>query len=229
MQYKFTATQPNPNDVVLSLALFKQYLRIERGSEDLKLQGIIDDVVDLFQRSTGYIFRAGDLQLEFSIKDNVSYDKGKQRTYASVFQRNEDAEWADHYLTDLGVNVSTQKPKALSFLFNNGEEERVLDANQLANLVPDNFIIVLSKYPFIFKLPRSLGDLQSELDFNRFGLNNVVRCTLAVGGMVVPNDLRQCIIRMASALYENPDISVAFEGDSLISSTIHHYNFSAGL
>ena len=226
MQYTFTPT--GNNDSVLTLSLLKQYIRQDLSVEDLKIQDLIDRCVELFQNTTGYIFRPGALELHFSIADNVAYQKRKKYTFANRFTQN-NYEYSDFYLTPLGANISTQKPSKLAFSYDDGQKERVLTQGQITDLVPDNFFIVRDKFPLIFKISRDTNDLQSQLQFDRFVVQNTITCTLNVETIIVPADVKGAIVRMCSALYENPDIDVSFADDSYISSVFNHYNCTLGL
>ena len=227
MHYSFNPT--GNNDVVLTTQLLKQFLRIDNDSEDLKIQSIIDHAVDLFQNRTGYIFRAGKIKLVFSYKDNVRYKKRKRKTYPASYI-GDDSGWddSDFYLLSLGANISTQKPEAFSF-FKSGdmEEEVTLSSDQLRDALPANFFIVKRQFPFEFKFPRVLDKLQ-DLGFNRYYEGNTMKATLNVGAITIPEDLKGAIIRMASAIYESPDIGQSFD-DALIQSAFANYNLRVGL
>ena len=84
MEYKFTPTATN-NDSILTLELLKQYIRIEHSAEDLKIQDILNQAVELFESTTGYLLRAGSLELQFSIADNVSFRKRKRYSFADRY------------------------------------------------------------------------------------------------------------------------------------------------
>ena len=229
MDYVFKKSSANANDTILTLERFKQELRIDNTNEDIKLQSIIDFVIAYFQRMTGYIFRVGTLDLTFSYKDNINYDRRKIRTYASIIENNKNSEYNDFYSAPLGANIATQKPSKLSFKYDIGEKEKVLSPDEIANLLPDNFFISLSKFPLQFKLPRDLNKLQDEVNFDRYNLNNSITCTLNVSAIDIPDDVKGCILRIASALYENPDLDVSFSKDMIVQSTLDNYNFTAGL
>lgn len=231
MQYIFTPDNSvkNQNEQVLNITLLKQYLRIDHDSENLKIQDIIDQSINYFQNQTGYIFRAGTLEIQFTYEDNIQYDKRKRENFGSYLQRSYEFDNRDYYLTNVGANVSTQKPSYLSFMYDYGEKERVLTEAQLNDLVPDNFFIVRRKQPLSFRLPRDLDKLRNELEFNRFDIRNLITCRLVVGTIVIPDVVKSAIIRMASALYENPDIPVPFAKDAVVCSALRTYNYQLSM
>ena len=226
MNFTFTP-KANNNDIVLTLDLVKEYLRIEDSVQDVKIQSLIDQCVSLFQTKTAYIFREGSLDITFSIKDNVLYRKRKVSSFADRFVGDSYRNLEDFYLTDLGANISTQKPTSLIYTYDCGEQEMTLTADQLRDSVPDNFFIVTKKFPLMFKLPRDLSDLNA-LNFNRFDESTIITCKLLVGAIVISDDVKGCIIRMVSQMFENPDMDLMMS-DNVIQSTIANYNFRIGL
>ena len=131
MHYSFQSNLQN-NETVLSISLLKSYLRIDHSQEDTKIQDIIDSVIEVFQQSTGYIFRPGTLTLTFSIEDNLSRPHRKELNFADRFVIHDGFEDDDVYSSGVSAQVEIQKPTSLSFLYNSGQNKKVLSADAVS-------------------------------------------------------------------------------------------------
>ena len=226
MQYLFTSST-DYNTRVLSVSRLKEYLRIDHSIEDSKIEDIIDQVIETFQKTTGYIFRPGTLDLVFDKKDNVSYEHYKERSFADRFSRNNSIEFNNYFIVKIGANITTQKPSSFSFTYDDNEKRKVLTESEINTYVPDNFFVVMDKYPLTFKLIKDISSLQEQFNFDPY--NSIINVTLNVLPIVIPLDIKACLTRMASAIYENPDIPIDFTSDNIVNSTYHNYNLTAGL
>ncbi len=84
MEYIFNPTRDAKSYIPLDLV--KQYLRIEHIEEDQKIEDLIESSLDYFEERTGFITRAGDLQIKFSFKDRLDYEKRKERSYSDFWE-----------------------------------------------------------------------------------------------------------------------------------------------
>ena len=67
-----------------------------------------------------------------------------------------------------------------------------------------------------------------------YGINNQYHAKLILDltckGLAVESDIKQCLLRIISGLYENPDVSADnMESDVFINNTMDTYNMAMGI
>ena len=236
MDWFFTPQSQNPTQVV-TLEEAKSVLRLTDDAQDRKIQTLIDSAIDYFERNTGFLLRAGVLKLNFSYKNLANYNRRSRKGYIANFDnivvpiagRGLNSSLGDdsqNYRANLCAQVVAQRPSAFSFLTPTGVVEQLSD-DELQNLLGDDFFLPVRKSPLLFRL-KDYSKLRDQKSFSPVTAENI---ELSVN-ITAPNtgkDIENCIIRMVSMLFENPDSAVHFEEDSLIRNILSRYNCRAGL
>ena len=221
----------NTAQPIIDLSLLKEYLRITHTAEDGKLNNLIDFSVDYFSRQTGYLLQAGTLNLAFNFSDSTAYKHNRSRRDAFSYVQSGNYDFENFgrptYAFGLAGNIVTQKPSTFSF-FNTEKKLITLTESELSSLLPDNFIIVKSAVPLIIEMSQDISEFVNDKKYNPYSLYDF-KMDLEILPANVGEDIKQCLIRLASSAYENPDTSPGLLKDSLITGPLMKYNCAVGI
>ena len=235
MDWELTPPAQDPTEIV-SLQEVKDVLRINDDIQDDKITEQIKSAISLFEVKTGFILRAGTLKINFDA-NNLYRRNPRQKNYLANYtagggyftpllqKDNKDLK----YGLSLGTTLSAQKPKLLSF--NSSTESGIgfVELNQAElDALTDSFFLPISQKPLVFILKAS--EL-SDKNFNEDASNITIELTVRAPRdfSQAGDDIKRCIIRIVSKLFEFPDYDLSLVGDSVIMMTCQKYNYQAGL
>ena len=224
---------------ILSLALLKGYLRVGHAREDLKIGDIRDSVIDVFEKRTGYICRSGVLTLRFNYTDSTDSENRKDRTYASIYDNDSyrgNAAFGSSirrplYSPAMGGNLESQRPTSFFYYINGGKEKVEFTTSEITSILPVDFFFVIRKTPLQFMFSPKIFN-SSEEKLKKFQEQSITIAEMKLTHTKrsdFPDDIKQALIRMASHMYENPDIDVINNDDSVIANALHYWNCLAGI
>ena len=214
----------DPNFKVLELSEIKSTLRINHSQEDTKLTELEKSAVSFWENQTSYILNASAVKLSIiPQRDLLLSSYPKSADYLSTPQK-------PLYSPPLALDIETQKPTAVSYTQDGAQKQFTPD--ELNNL-SDNFFNMVAKVPLQFYLfyrnfPESIFGSQFYT-LNRQYHSKLIM-DLACQGLTAESDIKQCLLRIISGLYENPDVSADIvEKDVFINNTMDTYNMTLGI
>lgn len=231
MDWYITPPDQNPTQV-LSLDEVKAVLRIEDSAQDDKIQSQINSCVSMFEQATNYLIRSGVLSLNFGSRN--LYNRRRNKNFLANYTAGTpfftslvtNDSVILQYSLPLAGKIPAQRP--LSFSFNNSKMEAInLTQDEIQNL-PENFFFPLSSKPLLFSLKSD--ELESKfLDDNAENISMEININSGRDFSKTGDDIKECIMRMVSRLFEFPDFDINNSNDSFIIQTITHYNYKLKL
>lgn len=209
----------------LTLDELKSEKRIESSFDDSILQRAIEASVDFFENNTSYYLREVTFELGLNYTDNVFsyYNSRGIDTFYDDYNTSYDLTRKDHptYNIPLG-KVSNKNFTELSLLFLRDNSQLTLNEDELNAFNNSNSVLITRKNP-----------LQLSIDFEVY-LRNIIgtrslqqlrlRGNLRTDAItIIPYDIKQCLLRIASRLHEYPDDDINLLSDEYISNTIAKY------
>ena len=229
MEWFLTPLEQNPTEVV-SLDSQKQELRITDTAQDSKIQNYINSAVCYFERVTGFILRAGELKIDFDYHQYKNFNKRSRGDYISNFDKNisplgiTSYQNKATYRLPIAVNVISQRPKRFDFFDSYGDFHSL--TQEELDALPADFFLPIQKKPLDFEL-KDFKNLAQEKNFTPTSKQITISIMILAGEF--EEDIKNCIRRIVSKMFENPDSSISTFSDDIISSALERYNMRAGL